>query len=162
MNIPDPTRIGSEGDFFCFPFNTIESVHVVNDHTIIVANDNNYPFSNGRARSRTNDRTGPLTPDENEFILINLSASFTRTRACSARTEWSRRRTCIPLSGRSAAVAVPRSMACSLARSEGSGRALRRAPAPAEWIGRERLRRSTRRLGRSSRRRGAAGAHLVR
>ena len=44
MAIPDPNKIGGDGDFFRFPFNTIESVHVVNDHTIIVANDNNYPF----------------------------------------------------------------------------------------------------------------------
>ncbi|MDT4979392.1 MAG: hypothetical protein QOG07_1271, partial [Pseudonocardiales bacterium] len=40
------------------------------------SNDNNYPFSNGRSRSRTNERTGPLAPDDNEFILINLSASL--------------------------------------------------------------------------------------
>ena len=30
------------------------SVHVVDDHTILVGNDNNAPFSNGRARSATN------------------------------------------------------------------------------------------------------------
>jgi hypothetical protein len=76
MAVPDPNKLGGDGDFFRFPFNTIEAVHVVDDHTIIVANDNNYPFSNGRARSRTNERTGPLTPDDNEFILIDLSASL--------------------------------------------------------------------------------------
>jgi hypothetical protein len=76
MAVPDPNKLGGDGDFFRFPFNTIEAVHVVSDHTIIVANDNNYPFSNGRARSRTNERTGPLTPDDNEFILIELSTSL--------------------------------------------------------------------------------------
>ena len=76
MAIPDPNKIGDDGDFFRFPFNTIESVHVVDDHTIIVANDNNYPFSNGRSRSRAADRTGPLAPDDNEFILVSLSASL--------------------------------------------------------------------------------------
>ncbi len=72
MAIPDPAQIGGDGDFFRFPFNTIESVHVVSPDTVLVANDNNYPFSNGRSRSRTNERTGPLAPDDNEFILIKL------------------------------------------------------------------------------------------
>ncbi|MDT4971671.1 MAG: hypothetical protein QOG22_1814 [Pseudonocardiales bacterium] len=76
MAVPDPKKVGGDGDFFRFPFNTIEAVHVVSDHTIVVSNDNNYPFSNGRSRSRTNERTGPLAPDDNEFILINLSASL--------------------------------------------------------------------------------------
>ncbi len=72
MAVPDPAKLGGDGDFFRFPFNTIESVHVVSSDTIVVANDNNYPFSNARARSRTNERTGPLVPDDNEFILIQL------------------------------------------------------------------------------------------
>lgn len=74
MAIPDPAKIGSDGDFFRFPFNTIESVHVVDDHSILVANDNNYPFSNARFRSRTNARTGPLAPDDNELILVGLGS----------------------------------------------------------------------------------------
>lgn len=41
-----------------------------------MANDNNYPISNGRSRRRTNERAGPLAPDDNEFILIELSASL--------------------------------------------------------------------------------------
>jgi hypothetical protein len=76
MALPDPLKVGGDGDFFRFPFNTIESVHIVTDHSIIVADDNNYPFSNGRSRSLTNDRTGPLAPDQNEFILIDLSTSL--------------------------------------------------------------------------------------
>lgn len=74
MAIPDPAGIGGDGDFLRFPFNTIESVHVVDDHSIVVANDNNYPFSNARSRSRTNARTGPLAPDDNEFILVGLGS----------------------------------------------------------------------------------------
>jgi hypothetical protein len=58
MAVPEPAHLGGDGDFFRFPFNTIESVHVVSQDTIVVANDNNYPFSNGRSRSRTNERTG--------------------------------------------------------------------------------------------------------
>jgi hypothetical protein len=76
MAVPDPAKIGGDGDFFRFPFNTIESVHVVSPDTILTANDNNYPFSNARSRSLTNERTGlppgMLTPDDNEFILIKL------------------------------------------------------------------------------------------
>jgi hypothetical protein len=76
MALPDPLHQGNDGDFFRFPFNTIESVHVVDDHTILVANDNNYPFSNGRSRSRSADRTGPLAPDDNETILITVGTSL--------------------------------------------------------------------------------------
>jgi hypothetical protein len=72
MAVPDPRRLGQDGEFFRFPFNTIESVHVVDARTILVASDNNFPFSNGRARSRTNERTGPLAFDDNEMILVRL------------------------------------------------------------------------------------------
>jgi hypothetical protein len=72
MAVPDPAALGGDGDFFRFPFNTIESVHPVDASTLIVADDNNYPFSNGRSRSKTNERTGPLVPDDNEFILVRL------------------------------------------------------------------------------------------
>jgi hypothetical protein len=74
MAVPDPNHIGNDGDFFRFPFNTIESVHVASGTTILAANDNNYPFSNGRSRSRTNERTGPLAPDDNELILVRLGS----------------------------------------------------------------------------------------
>ena len=72
MAVPDPLHVGGDGDFFRFPFNTIESVHVVSATTVLVANDNNYPFSNGRARSLTPARGVPLVPDDNEFILVKL------------------------------------------------------------------------------------------
>ena len=45
---------------------------MVDEQTVLVASDNNYPFSNGRSRSATNERTGPLRPDDNEMILIRL------------------------------------------------------------------------------------------
>ena len=72
LAVPDPDRIGGDGDYFRFPFVTIESVHAVDKQTVLVASDNNYPFSNGRSRSLTNERTGPLRPDDNEMILIRL------------------------------------------------------------------------------------------
>ena len=72
MAVPDPAQLGGDGDFFRFPFNTIEAVHVASPDTVLVANDNNYPFSNGRSRSRTSGRVDALAADDNEFILIKL------------------------------------------------------------------------------------------
>ena len=72
MAVPDPGRVGGDGDYFRFPFVTIESVHAVDEHTVLVASDNNFPFSNGRSRSLTNERTGPLFADDTEMILIRL------------------------------------------------------------------------------------------
>jgi hypothetical protein len=76
MAVPDPKGLGGDGNFFRFPFNTIESVHVIDDHTIVMANDNNFPFSNGRARSRTVDRSTNLAPDDTELILVQVSTSL--------------------------------------------------------------------------------------
>jgi hypothetical protein len=72
LAIPDPSKVGSDDDFFRLPFYTIESVHIVDASTLLVASDNNFPFSNGRARSRSRDRTGPLAADETEMILVRL------------------------------------------------------------------------------------------
>lgn len=48
---------------FTFPFFTIENVAVVDAEHIIVANDNNLPFSIGRFADRAAD---------NEFILMRV------------------------------------------------------------------------------------------
>ncbi len=71
LNISDPDSIslpaGSGdiglGDPFAFPFVTIEDVVIIDQATLGVLNDNNYPFSTGRNASK---------PDDNEFILIGL------------------------------------------------------------------------------------------
>ncbi len=72
LAIPDPEGIGGDGDFFRLPFYTIESVHVVDDRTLLVASDNNFPFSSGRARGRVADRRGPLAADDTELVLVRL------------------------------------------------------------------------------------------
>lgn len=72
LAIPDPSGIGGDGDFFRFPFYTIESVHVVDARTLLVASDNNFPLSSGRSRSRSADRSGPLAADDTELILVRL------------------------------------------------------------------------------------------
>ena len=45
---------------------------MVDERTVLVASDNNFPFSNGRSRSRSADRRGPLAADETELILVRL------------------------------------------------------------------------------------------
>lgn len=72
MAVPDPGGVGGDGSYFRFPFTTIESVHAVDDDTLVVVNDNNFPFSNGRSFSRTGSLTG-LVPDDNELITVDLS-----------------------------------------------------------------------------------------
>ncbi|MGB7442674.1 MAG: glycerophosphodiester phosphodiesterase family protein [Coleofasciculaceae cyanobacterium] len=63
LNIQDPNDLNGDGSTtFTFPFVTIEDVLVIDEDTILVANDNNYPFSVGR----------PPEIDNNEIILLNL------------------------------------------------------------------------------------------
>jgi hypothetical protein len=65
MNIADPDDLNGDGStVFNFPFVTIESVLVVDPHTLLITNDNNFPFSAGR-------RAG--VADNNEFILVRLA-----------------------------------------------------------------------------------------
>jgi hypothetical protein len=52
------------GKTFSLPFITIESLVVMDRQTLLVANDNNYPFSAGRR---------PGTPDDTEFVRIRLA-----------------------------------------------------------------------------------------
>ncbi|OKI87579.1 esterase-like activity of phytase family protein [Micromonospora sp. CB01531] len=64
LDIADPRRLGGSGETFRFPFTTIEDVVILDDRTIAVLNDNNFPFSSGR---------NPGRPDNNEFITIRLT-----------------------------------------------------------------------------------------
>ncbi|MGL5835983.1 MAG: esterase-like activity of phytase family protein, partial [Waterburya sp.] len=67
LNIDDPDDLNADGKTtFDFPFQTIENVVVIDENTILVANDNNYPFSQGRGDDI----------DNNEAILINLDTSL--------------------------------------------------------------------------------------
>jgi hypothetical protein len=63
LNIANPRGIGGFGPVFRFPFFTIEALIVLDDRTLGVLNDNNFPFSSGRTPGR---------PDNNEFITIRL------------------------------------------------------------------------------------------
>ncbi|MCD7061470.1 esterase-like activity of phytase family protein [Pelagibacterium xiamenense] len=67
MDIQDPDGIAPRGTIegrFNFPFVTIEDVDRVDETTIVVANDNNYPGSAGRELGRA---------DDNEFILLEVA-----------------------------------------------------------------------------------------
>ncbi|MFN6464897.1 MAG: esterase-like activity of phytase family protein [Nostoc sp. DedVER02] len=73
LNIQDPNDLNGDGKTtFDFPFQTIENVLVVDKNTILVANDNNYPFSTGRPG---NDPQNPVI-DNNEIILLKLDKSL--------------------------------------------------------------------------------------
>jgi glycerophosphoryl diester phosphodiesterase len=63
LNIQDPNDLNGDGKTtYTMPFVTIEDVLVVDSKTILVANDNNYPFSLGR----------PPAIDNNEIVLLEL------------------------------------------------------------------------------------------
>lgn len=63
LNIRDPQDLNGDGSTtFRFPFVTIENVLVINNDTLLVANDNNYKGGAGR----------PPAPDQNEFLLLKL------------------------------------------------------------------------------------------
>ncbi|HMQ21958.1 MAG TPA: hypothetical protein PKE00_05675 [Planctomycetota bacterium] len=59
------------GAQFAFPFVTIEDVLFFSPTRIGVLNDNNFPFSVGR-------HVGADRPDDNEFILLELSEALGR------------------------------------------------------------------------------------
>ncbi len=66
MDIADPDGVALHGTIdgiFTFPFVTIEDVDMVDAEHIIVANDNNLPFSTGRTIGEA---------DMNEFILLHV------------------------------------------------------------------------------------------
>jgi hypothetical protein len=64
MNIFDPSDLNGDGSSkFNFPFVTIEDVLILDDNTLLVINDNNYPGGGGRA---------PGVADATEFLRISL------------------------------------------------------------------------------------------
>jgi hypothetical protein len=67
MDIQDPNKMARQGakdGKLTFPFFTIENVDLVDADHIIVGNDNNLPFSSGRALGKA---------DDNELILLKVT-----------------------------------------------------------------------------------------
>jgi len=70
MDIADPNDLnGDRSAAFTFPFVTIESVLILDAHTLLVANDNNYPGTGGRN----------LGSDNTEFLKIHLDQALNVT-----------------------------------------------------------------------------------
>jgi len=69
LDIPDPDGVGGMGDRFSFPFQTPETVVVVDERTLVVFSDNNFPFGNARADDR---------PDPTEWIRIRFDEPLAR------------------------------------------------------------------------------------
>lgn len=66
LNIKDPDdkkRQGGGEGFYDMPFVTIENVDLIDNERIIVGNDNNLPYSAGRALDKA---------DDNEFVILNV------------------------------------------------------------------------------------------
>ena len=67
MDIQDPKKLARQGGKdgkLTFPFFTIENVDIIDGDHIIVGNDNNLPFSSGRALGKS---------DDNELILLKVT-----------------------------------------------------------------------------------------
>jgi hypothetical protein len=67
MDIQDPNKLARQGGKdgkLTFPFFTIENVDLIDGDRIIVGNDNNLPFSSGRALGKS---------DDNELILLKVT-----------------------------------------------------------------------------------------
>ena len=67
MNIADPNDLNGDGSTtFTFPYVTIENVHVIDAHTLLVVNDNNFPGGGGRTPAS----------DGTEFLKIHLDQAL--------------------------------------------------------------------------------------
>jgi hypothetical protein len=73
MGIADPNAIGGDGDFFRFPYATIEAITPLDGNDLLIVNDNNYPFSNGRSFSAGGAPGAGLKVDDNEFIRVHVT-----------------------------------------------------------------------------------------
>ncbi len=67
MNLADPFDLDGDGSqVFTFPYVTIENVLILDPRTLLVANDNNFPYGGGRE----------LASDDTEFLRIRLPVSL--------------------------------------------------------------------------------------
>jgi len=79
LNIYDPKDVvgnGKENTVFTFPFTTIEDVLVLDNNTLLVVNDNNFPFSSGREFNAA---------DNNEFIVIHTAPLVSQEKSCESK-----------------------------------------------------------------------------
>lgn len=67
VSLPARTGEFGGGNPFSFPLQSVESLEVLKGERLVIANDNNYPFSDGRWVGR--DR-----PDDIEMIIVRVPA----------------------------------------------------------------------------------------
>ncbi len=65
LNLHDPLDLAGMGTTFRYPFSTIESVVMPDANTLLLLNDNNYPFSVGR-------HIEDGQPDDSKLIVIRI------------------------------------------------------------------------------------------
>ena len=67
MKLADPHDLNGDGStVFTFPYTTIENVLILDSRTLLVVNDNNFPYGGGRE----------LASDNTEFLRIRLPVSL--------------------------------------------------------------------------------------
>ncbi len=65
LMLEDPQNLAGMGPLFRYPFGTIESIVMPDANTLLILNDNNYPFAVGRHIEASQ-------PDDSELIVIRL------------------------------------------------------------------------------------------
>ena len=80
LDIDDPLDIGGPlpelaADMFSFPLQSVESLTLIDDFTLLVGLDNNYPGGNGRV---------PGTPDGTEIITLRSNVALSSLRVGAA------------------------------------------------------------------------------
>lgn len=92
MNIADPDDLNGDGKTtFTFPYVTIEDVLILDAQTLLVINDNNFPYGGGRE----------LASDNTEFLKIRLANPIAGLkRRHHERDEDTRNRCTMPLAQR--------------------------------------------------------------
>lgn len=63
LAVPDPKNVGGLGAYFPFSFETTEDIGVIDQYTIALMNDNNFPNTGGRSAT---------APDPNEYIEVRV------------------------------------------------------------------------------------------
>jgi hypothetical protein len=67
LNVGNPRRVGAHADPFRMPFQCIEGIVLLDERTLLLVNDNNFPSDAGRVAG---------VPDDNEFATIVLPESL--------------------------------------------------------------------------------------
>ena len=70
LAVHDPNHLASSSGHFAMPFETIEALAILDDSSVAIINDNNYPFSVGRHALTSGE------PDDSELVIIRLGRAL--------------------------------------------------------------------------------------